>query len=332
MLLKTPVEVYWILTDRCNLRCNFCLSESDSAPRKHELTAAQRERVLHDLIQAEVLKVYLTGGEPLLIPETVDYVRLLSTHNVFTVLTTNGVLLDRQSIRRLDDCGLNRIQVSVHGSTPAMNDGIMGGPAFEAIMRTLEAISESGLDLHIKITATRENVHDLPRLVERLGAFGASLINIWEITPMGRGFHNREALQPPRSALETAREHVAEFNTRGMEVSFMSHTLQAAEYGRPSTCTVGNANATTCLIMADGNMTPCTPAHIWGLSNNVLEHGVQGAWHRLPRYARFIRPEKLRGGCQSCNLLEECRGGCRAEAYLFTNDVWGEDSPCIRLA
>ncbi|MDX1764527.1 MAG: radical SAM protein, partial [bacterium] len=263
MLLKTPLEVYWILTDRCNLKCNFCLSESDSAPRAQELAAEQREKVLQDLIQSKVLKVYLTGGEPLLIPETVDYVRRLRAHNVFTVLTTNGVLLDRRLIGHLEHCGLNRIQVSIHGSTPEMNDGIMGGPAFDAIMKNLDAISRSGLDLHLKITATRENIHDLPRLVEQLGAFGASLINIWEITPMGRGFYNRDALQPPIGALEEARARVADFNGRGMRVSFMSQTLQAAEFGRPSSCNVGNRTAATFLIMADGNMTPCTPAHIW---------------------------------------------------------------------
>lgn len=332
MLLKTPVEVYWILTDRCNLRCNFCLSESDSASREQELTPAQREQVLHDLIDARVLKVYLTGGEPLLIPETVDYVRRLRAHNVFTVLTTNGVLLDRRSIGLLADHGLNRIQVSVHGSTAGTNDAIMGGPAFDSIMKNLAEISESALDLHIKITATTENIRDLPQLLDRLEPFGASLINIWEITPLGRGFHNRDALQPPPQSLIEARDRVAEVSARGMPVSFRSHTLQAAEDGRPSTCTVGNPNATTCLILADGNMTPCTPAHIWGLSNNVLVHGVKGSWHRLTHYDRFIRPEKLRGGCRSCDVLQECRGGCRAEAYLFTNDVWGEDSPCIRLA
>ncbi|PJA73509.1 MAG: hypothetical protein CO150_07850, partial [Nitrospirae bacterium CG_4_9_14_3_um_filter_53_35] len=79
-------------------------------------------------------------------------------------------------------------------------------------------------------------------------------------------------------------------------------------------------------------MTPCTPAHVWGLSNNVLEYGIQGAWEQIPLYAQFLQVENLHGRCRGCESLHECKGGCRAEAYLRTDDVWGEYAPCVRLS
>lgn len=332
MLLKTPIEVFWCLTDRCNLRCNFCLSKSDPGIRENELGAEQRARIFDDLLDCKVMKVNLSGGEPLLIPETLGYVKRLAERQIFTVLTTNGTLLDRGSVRQLAQKGLNRIQISIHGSRPEINDPIMGGEAFDRIIQALAWIRETGLALHIKITLTRQNIHDLPRLIETLVPFGPSLINASEVTATGRGFLNYDLLRPSIEELSKARDNVEVFNQRGLPLSFRSHSLHFQETGRPSTCTIGDPTAATCLILPDGNMTPCTPAYIWGLSNHVLEHGVRGAWERLPLYAQFLQPERLQGHCRSCKDLHECKGGCRAEAYCYTNDIWGEYTPCIRLS
>ena len=332
MLLKTPVEVFWCLTDRCNMACNFCLSESDLEIHDHELDAEKRAMILEDLIQCRVLKVYLTGGEPLLIPETLDYVGRLRENGIFTVLTTNGILLDPATVQGLKDYGLNRIQVSLHGSRPEINDAIMGGHAFDRIIKALGWIHDAGLDLHIKVTITRENIHDLSRLVHKLLPFEPSLINASEMTPTGRGFLNYESLRPLEKELREAMDSIRSLNEMGVKVSFRNHTLFFNEIGRPSTCTVGSETASTCLIMPDGNMTPCTPAHVWGLSNNVLEYGIQGAWEQIPLYAQFLQEENLQGRCRGCELLHECKGGCRAEAYLRTDDVWGEYAPCVRLS
>lgn len=332
MLLKTPLEVFWCLTDRCNMRCRFCLSESDLKIRENELRAEQRAVILEDLIGCRTLKVYLTGGEPLLVPETLGYVKRLRDNGIFVVLTTNAVLLDPMSIQRLADYGLNRIQVSIHGSTPEINDPVMGWHAFDRIMKAFAWIRDSGIDLHIKTTITRQNVQDLPHLAQKLLAFGPSLINMSEVTATGRGFRNYESLRPSLEELSQARDQIGAINEQGANVSFRSHSLYFSEIGRPSTCTVGDESASACLIMPDGSMTPCTPAHVWGLANNVLEEGIKGAWEQLPLYAQFLQPDKVEGRCRSCELLQECKGGCRAEAYCYTHNIWGEYAPCIRLS
>jgi radical SAM protein with 4Fe4S-binding SPASM domain len=331
MLLKTPIEVFWCLTDRCNLKCNFCLSLSDPGTREDELRTEQRALILQDLIACNILKVCLTGGEPLLIPETLDYVRILKQNGIFTVLTTNAVLLDPAALRLLSEYGLDRIQVSIHASTPELNNAIMGGRAFDRIIKALGWIRDTGIDLHIKVTITEQNVHDLPQLLEQLQRFKPSLINASEVTATGRGFLNYETLRPSLEGLAQARDHIEALSQKGMNISFRSHSLFFEELGRPSTCTLGDETAATCLILPNGNMTPCTPAHVLGLSDSVLEHGVQCAWERLPLYRQFLQTENIQGRCRSCELLQECKGGCRAEACLYTNDVWGEYTPCVRL-
>ncbi len=331
MILNAPLQVFWCLTDRCNLHCNFCLSESDSGTRMHELSVGQRAVILDELITHRVLKVYLTGGEPLLIPETVDYVERLKEAGVFTVLTTNGVLLDPSVIQDLAGQEIDRIQVSLHGGTLETNDAIMGGPAFERILDALGWIREAGVDLHVKVTLTRENATELPRLIRSLAPFSPALVNVSELVATGRGFENYETLRPSLETLASVRKEIAALRDEGFNVSFKNHSLASAANGRPGTCTVGSGRASSCLILPDGNVTPCTPAHVWGLSNNVLEHGLQGAWHRLPLYREFLAPEKLQGHCKACDVVEECKGGCRAEAYLYTHNVWSEYPGCVRI-
>ena len=299
MILKTPTQIYWCLTDRCNLRCSFCLSESDPLGRDKELDAEKRALILDDIILSRAMKVYLTGGEPLLIPETLDYANHLLENNIFTVLTTNGILLDQQTIAQCADMGLNRIQLSIHGSHPELNDSIMGGHAYERIMIALGLIHKAGIDLHLKITMTQQNIQDVPALIEQLRRFEPSLINASEVMATGRGFLNYESLRPSIEDLSRARDQIETCNQEGLNVSFKSHSLFFDEVGRPSTCTVGDETSSVCLIMPNGNMTPCTPAHIWGLSNNVLEYGIKGAWEQLPLYGQFIQADKVQGRCRS---------------------------------
>jgi pyrroloquinoline quinone biosynthesis protein E len=207
----------------------------------------------------------------------------------------------------------------------------MGGPAFERIRKTLGWVRDAGINLHIKVTLIKQNIGDLKRLAQLLKVFEPALTNASEVMATGRGFSNYEAIQPSLEELGRAREDVGYCNDQGINISFRSHSLSFAEAGRPSTCTVGDTTATTCLIMPDGNMIPCTPAHVWGLANNVVHYGIQGAWERLPLYRQFLQADKLQGRCRSCEDVNECMGGCRAEAYLYTKDVWGEYSPCLRL-
>ncbi|MBA3892268.1 MAG: GTP 3',8-cyclase MoaA [Gemmatimonadales bacterium] len=109
------------VTDRCNLRCRYCMPESEYVwlPRASILTFEEMDRVAGVFAGLGVAKVRLTGGEPLLRHDLATLVALLARHADIgdLALTTNGVLLERQAAA-LRDAGLRRVTVSLDTLRP----------------------------------------------------------------------------------------------------------------------------------------------------------------------------------------------------------------------
>ena len=110
------------VTDRCNLRCQYCMPEQDYVwlPRQDVLRFEEISRLVDIFIESGVDKVRLTGGEPLLRRNLPALVRMLSDKGRLQdiAITTNGVLLARLA-PALRDAGLHRVTVSLDTLQPA---------------------------------------------------------------------------------------------------------------------------------------------------------------------------------------------------------------------
>ena len=104
------------VTDRCNLRCSYCMPEADYVwlPREDILHFEEIERLVDVFLDLGVDKVRLTGGEPLLRRDLPTLIASLASRDRIRdlALTTNGVLLGPQA-RALRDAGLHRLTVSL---------------------------------------------------------------------------------------------------------------------------------------------------------------------------------------------------------------------------
>jgi cyclic pyranopterin phosphate synthase len=127
------------VTDRCNERCLYCLPEnfSDWLPRVEILTDTELLAVVRAAVKFGFKKFRVTGGEPLIRPGIVNFIReLLATPGVESVqLTTNGTRLP-QLAQPLFDAGLRRINVSLDALDAQIYRAITGGdlrPVLEGI-------------------------------------------------------------------------------------------------------------------------------------------------------------------------------------------------------
>jgi GTP 3',8-cyclase len=116
-LLGRPLRSLRVsVTDRCNLRCQYCMPEEDYAwlPREDLLSFEEVGRAVDAFVATGVDKVRLTGGEPLLRRNLPDLVRLLAADRRLKdlALTTNGVLLAEHAAS-LREAGLMRVTVSL---------------------------------------------------------------------------------------------------------------------------------------------------------------------------------------------------------------------------
>lgn len=104
------------VTDRCNIRCSYCMPEHDYVwlPRAHLLTFEEMVRLVDVFASLGVGRVRLTGGEPLLRRDLPELIRLIAARPAIRdlALTTNGLLLAAQA-QALRDAGLHRVTVSL---------------------------------------------------------------------------------------------------------------------------------------------------------------------------------------------------------------------------
>ena len=136
------------LTDRCNLRCNYCLPEefSDWLPNEKLLTTDELIRVIQVAVNCGITEVRLTGGEPLLRPDIVEIVSQISQlENAPQLsLTTNGIKLSSLA-QQLKDAGLSRINVSLDTLRPERFNELTHRDRFDDVQKGLKAAKDSGL-------------------------------------------------------------------------------------------------------------------------------------------------------------------------------------------
>ncbi len=120
-----PYLVSWNITKRCNLRCAHCYLDSSelSSDTSDELTHKDCLRLIDQIaeISPESLLV-LTGGEPLLRSDIFDLIGYASQKGMMAVLGTNAILIDDETAKKLKDCGLSGLGVSLNSKDPRIHD------------------------------------------------------------------------------------------------------------------------------------------------------------------------------------------------------------------
>ncbi|GIX09720.1 GTP 3',8-cyclase MoaA [Elioraea sp.] len=177
------------VTDRCDLRCVYCMAEEMTfLPKAELLTLEELERVSAAFIRLGVRKIRLTGGEPLVRRDVMRLVRALGARigqglDELT-LTTNG----SQLARFADDlaaAGVRRINVSLDTLDPARFTAITRWGRIERTLDGIFAARAAGLAIKINAVALKGvNEDELDRMVAWCGEHGFDLCLI-ETMPMG---------------------------------------------------------------------------------------------------------------------------------------------------
>jgi cyclic pyranopterin phosphate synthase len=136
------------VTDRCNLRCGYCMPEEEYIwlPREELLTFEEIARLVGLFAELGVRDVRLTGGEPLLRRDLPVLVRLLAQNPQIhdLALTTNGLLLAEQA-QALRDAGLHRVTISLDTLRPERFRRLTRRDAHAQVLAGIEAVRAAGL-------------------------------------------------------------------------------------------------------------------------------------------------------------------------------------------
>ncbi|MEM6478576.1 MAG: GTP 3',8-cyclase MoaA, partial [Pseudomonadota bacterium] len=178
------------VTDRCDFRCVYCMSEKMTfLPKKELLTLGELDRLASAFIRLGVKKLRITGGEPLVRRDIITFFQAMTRHLETGALeeltvTTNGSQLFRFA-RDLRAAGVKRINVSLDTLDEMKFKEVTRWGRLAQVLHGLDVAQAEGLRIKLNTVALKGfNEDELFRLVEFCEARGMDLTFI-EVMPMG---------------------------------------------------------------------------------------------------------------------------------------------------
>lgn len=339
---RPPRLVAWELTNACNLACIHCRASAIKDPAPDELSTAEAKHFMDELVEYKPI-IILTGGEPLLRSDVYDIARYATAKDLRVVLATNGTLLTPDIAGKLKAVGIQRVSISIDGSSAQTHDTFRGEPgAFDGALRGIDILKKAGISFQINTTITKRNLKQIPGIYDLALSLGASALHIFLLVPTGRGEEIESEEIPPeeyervlnwfydkskdkRIQLKaTCAPHYFRImrqraNAEGIRITKETHGLEAMTKG----CLGGSA---FCFVSSKGDVYPC--GYLPALAGNIRQKPFKMIWEKSKVFNDLRDPGKLKGKCGNCEYRTVC-GGCRARAYAATGDYLDEEPYCI---
>ena len=328
--INAPLALLAELTHRCPLRCPYCSNPTELTRASAELTTAEWARVFREAAALGCLQIHLSGGEPTARRDIVEITAAAHEAGLYTNLITAGVLLDAALLGRLKAAGLDHVQLSVQDAEETGAErigGMRGAHARKALAAA--AIREAGLPLTLNAVVHRQNLHNLPALIELALAWGAARIEVAHVQYYGWALANRATLLPTREQLDTATSIVRAARTANQGRLVIDYVVPDYHASRPKPC-MGGWGQRFLAISPAGEVLPCHAAQsITGMVfANIRDTSLAVAWADSPAFNAFRGTGWMPPLCQGCEHAERDWGGCRCQAFALTGNAAATDPAC----
>jgi MoaA/NifB/PqqE/SkfB family radical SAM enzyme len=181
----------WVrLTFDCNDHCVFCLDA-----HTHNGDMRDRNEVKDQILDGRrkgATRLILSGGEPTIHPNFVDFVRLgrLAGYSKIQTVTNGRLFKYKEFITRALDEGLSEITFSIHGPNAKVHDALVGtkGAFEEEITGLKHALADGRPIVNIDVVINRANVRHLPEMLRMYTEMGVKEFDLLQVIPFGRAF------------------------------------------------------------------------------------------------------------------------------------------------
>lgn len=329
-LLTAVVEV----TNRCNLRCPHCASDSGCA-RADELSLDELRQVIADLRSLGCREFTMLGGEFVLRPDWEEIARTVKDAGLELQLVTNGLLITPDIRRRLRDLDPQTVGVSLDGASPASYRRQRGVDGYAICRRLLNDLCADGFrEVHAITTFNAKNLVDFELFAE---SFLDTKI-VWQVQMAHRGGERfPDDLLMNRDQYKTLVDNIIAWQERyptrlrilpmddfgyypmSPRLKYLADRWQGCPAGR---FTIG--------IRANGDVLPCLSLGSAFIEDNLRRRPLTEIWNDPDSFPAFRhKAEELTGACGKCPLAAKCRAGCSAMAISQTGTLT-ETPFCIR--
>ncbi len=328
-----PLAVLAELTHRCPLQCPYCSNPLDLNLASSELSCAEWCRVMDELAEIGVLQIHFSGGEPAVRKDLVALVRHASDVGLYSNLITSGVMLSHERFEALAQAGLCHVQISVQGAEAGLADrvgGLRGGHA-----KKLEAARGArvvGLSVTINAVMHRQNLHQLPGIIDMAVDLGADRLEVAHVQYYGWALKNRAALIPTLAQAEEAGQVVLQAQSRLAGILDIDYVAPDYFAARPKQC-MGGWGRQFFNISPTGKVLPCHAAEsITGMAFDTVRGGksIRWIWDNSEAFNRYRGTGWMPEPCKSCDFKEVDFGGCRCQAHALSGSAGNTDPACAK--
>ena len=360
--IKKPISLYapflivWDFTHKCNLNCKHCYSNS-GAVNEEELTTKEALAVVDQLADAGVTALAFSGGEPLSRRDLFEVARHAADRELYVSVATNGTLLTKENVKKLKQAGVNYLDISIDGASAKTHDefrGVQG--AFDKAVAGLKNCVEADLCVCIATTATKNNLEEMPAIIDLAEDIGAERFTYFNFIPAGRGkAHYDQDLSPEereklmryllarmskgcKTTILTTAPQLARVGIQcqgsggtGEVTMSMAHmqTVKVTKKAVPLADFIGGCGAGRlyCSLSPQGDVHPCVflPVNV----GNLKTEKFQDIWLNSTLFKALRNRGNLKGACGTCAYKYIC-GGCRARSAAYHNgDMLNSDPGCI---
>jgi SynChlorMet cassette radical SAM/SPASM protein ScmF len=334
---KYPLnQLYFYLTDGCNLRCRHCWIAPKFQEKGRSCRVLGVELFKSIVEQAKALGlsgVKLTGGEPLMHPDISEILDYVKNQDLNLYIETNGVICTPEIAQQIASCKDPFVSVSLDGADAEEHEWVRGvNGCFESALNGVKNLVNAGVKPQIIMCIMRRNkdqIEDMVRLAESLGA-GSVKFNILQPTVRGEQMHKKGETLTIVELVELG---------AWVEDSLSDSTDLRLFYDHPaafrpmSKMFGDNGNGcSTCGILgilgvlADGSYALC------GIGMNVpdLVFGeaatdcLKDVWETTDvlNELRSGLTDRLGGVCGDCLMKDFCLGSCIAQNYYKNKNLW----------
>ena len=319
---KIPINGSLELLPLCNMNCDMCyvrLGREEMEQKGRLRTVDEWLEIGHQMKEAGVLFLLLTGGEPLLYPDFKSLYRSLRGMGFILTINTNGALIDQEWADFFEKNKPRRINITLYGADEATYEKLCHYPGgFTKTIQAIQLLRERNIDVKLSFSLTKANCHHM----EQVFGMGEQLGVPVHIDPyMMPG--TRERTPPYNHQIRVLPEEAAQASLKALKIQlpeeiYKQYIIQSIEKVKNSndnrgdghlSCLAGNCSFT---VNWQGEMRPCVM--MIEPSVPVFETGFKKAWKEISSRAReiCISPQ-----CVKCSLRPLCKI-CAAGSLLET--------------
>jgi len=340
-LSRTPMSVDLAITNRCNLRCEYC-SYFSAADVSEDLPCEEWLRFFEELGSLAVLSVTLQGGEPFYREDLKEIIGGIIRNRMRYSILSNGTLITEEMAAFISSTGrCDCVQVSIDGSVPATHDAFRGDGSFRKAMDGIQLLQKHGVPNSVRVTIHRKNVRELEEIAKLLlEDVGLSEFSTNAASYMGLCRQNPEQVQltvderslAMATLMKLSQKYKGRINAAAGPFAEGQRFLEMEKYRRRGVHEVpGKGYLTGCsgpmtkmAVRADGALVPCTHLSHMELGRANKDE-LKRVWLRHPELDHLRKRHRIPLSsfkfCSGCDYLNYCTGNCPALSYTILGEV-----------